>query len=226
MKNLLEKSEIYYKKASIYEAFAQAEDVPALVYQSLLPVFEDKNIIDIGCGTGKYLKLFAPHVKLILGLDAAEDQLSIAEEKIKNCSNVELICSDVAEVSFSKSYDIAFASWMLGTITDEEKRLQVLDNIKRSLNKNGKIFLVENDIGGEFEEIRGRVNDPLERTKLYNNWLLQQGFQIAYKLESHFEFATIQEAKSVIEAIWGFEAAKKVTSKRINHPIVIFSCSI
>lgn len=226
MKNLLEKSGIYYKKASIYETFAQAEDAPALVYQTLLPVFKDKNILDIGCGTGKYLKLFSPHVKSILGVDAAEDQLLIAKEKIKDCSNVALMCSDVAGVSFSKLYDIALASWMLGTITDEKKRLQILDNIKSSLKKNGNVFLVENDIGGEFEDIRGRVNDPLERTKSYNNWLQQQGFQIAYKLESYFEFATTQEAKNVIKTIWGVKAAKKVTSSRINHPIVIFSSSM
>ena len=223
MKNLLEKSDIYYKKAKIYEEFSKAEDSLNLVYETLLPIFKNKNIIDIGCGTGKYLKLFSPFAKSITGIDAAQDQLSVAEDKIKDLDNIELICSDIAEMSVAKKYDIAFASWVLGTITDEEKRLKALNNIKNSMKENGKIFLVENDAGGEFEEIRGRVNDPEKRTKNYNNWLQEQGFQIEYRLETYFEFSSRQEAKNVIETIWGVEAAKKVTKKRINHPILIFS---
>lgn len=223
MKNLLEKSDIYYKKATVYESFSKAEDSLNLVYETLLPIFKDKNILDTGCGTGKYIKLFAPYVKSVTGLDAAQDQLSVAKDKIKNFKNVVLICSDIAEMSFTGKYDIAFASWVLGTITDEEKRLRALNNIKNSLVSNGKIYLVENDEGGEFEEIRGRVNDPQKRTELYNNWLLEQGFKIEYRLETYFEFSSIQKAKNVIRTIWGDEAAKKVTNKRINHPILIFS---
>ncbi len=230
VKNLLEKSDIYYKKANIYEIFSQAEDAPNLIYKTLLPLFRDKNILDIGCGTGKYIKLFAPHVKSILGVDAAEDQLSIARKSINNLevnwgNSVKLCCSDIAEMSFSKSYDIAFASWVLGTITNGEKRLKALNNIKDALNENGKIFLVENDFGGEFEDIRGRVNDPKKRTESYNNWLLKQGFKIEYRLETYFEFSNTQEAKNVIETIWGIEAAKKVKQKHINHKIIIFSWS-
>lgn len=220
VKNLLEKSDIYYKKAEIYEIFAQAEDKPNIIYKTLLPLFRDKNILDVGCGTGKYIKLFAPHVKSILGVDAAEDQLSIAGVGV---NNVELVCSDIAEMSLKKSYEIAFASWVLGTITNEEKRLKALNNIKNALSGNGKIFLVENDVGGEFEDIRGRVNDPEKRTESYNNWLIKQGFKIEYRLETYFEFSNIKEAKNVIETIWGTEAAKKVTDKRINHRVIIFT---
>lgn len=223
MKNLLEKSDIYYKKANVYEIFSEAEDAPNIIYKTLLPLFRDKNILDVGCGTGKYIKLFAPHVKSILGVDAAEDQLSIAKEKTKNINNVELFCSDIAETSFSKLYDVAFASWVLGTITDEEKRLRVLNNIKNSLTENGKIFLVENDLGGEFEDIRGRINDPEKRTESYNNWLIKQGFEAEYRFETNFEFLTVQQAKRVIDTIWGSDASKKVTKKCISHRIVIFT---
>jgi ubiquinone/menaquinone biosynthesis C-methylase UbiE len=221
-KNLLEKSDIYYKMAEVYEAFTQAEDAPNLIYKTLLPIFKGKNILDIGCGTGKYMKLFAPYAKSITGVDAAENQLLIAKEKTKNINNVELFCSDIAETSFSKLYDVAFASWVLGTITNEEKRLQVLNNIKNSLTENGKIFLVENDVGGEFEDIRGRINDPEKRTESYNNWLKKQRFEAEYRFETNFEFSTVQQAKKVIDTIWGSAASKKVTKKCISHRVVIF----
>ena len=53
---------------------------------------------------------------------------------------------------------------MLGTILEVDRRNKVLEEMKRVLKHDGNIYLVENDIGGEFEEIRNRYPD-IKRTK-------------------------------------------------------------
>ena len=52
------------------------------------------------------------------------------------------------------------------------------------LTKNGSIYLVENDIGGEFEEIRNRYPD-ISRTKKYNDWIESNNFKVEKFIENN-----------------------------------------
>jgi ArsR family transcriptional regulator len=45
---------------------------------------------DLGCGTGATLPLLAPYVRQVIGVDASEDMLSAARERVAALENVEL----------------------------------------------------------------------------------------------------------------------------------------
>jgi len=218
--SLCEKSEIYYQRAEIYDALSMAEDAEGHVFNFLLPYVRNKTVLDLGCGTGKYLKLFSPHAQHITGLDAAEAQLSIARNKIKDCTNVSLVCGDAMNANLPlDKYEIIIACWVLGTIEDENKRLAILKYMERLLSPGGAIYLVENDATGRFEIIRGKT----ALSSAYNEWLRNVAhFEPAAKLATHFHFNHIDHAKDVIGTIWGPSVGSKVTSARIKHKILIF----
>jgi SAM-dependent methyltransferase len=222
MSSLQEKSDIYYTQAEVYEAFSAAEDASGLVLAELLPAIQGKTVLDLGCGTGKYSALLAPHAKHITGLDASFAQLEIAKARTKNVTNVDFVEGDAAEVALTRTYDLVLACWMLGTIADEAKRGQILHRLDYNISFGGEIFLVENAEDSEFEAIRGRTNDPLQRTKRYNDWALARGFRVLRELDAHFEFETAEKAREVFGAIWGEAAAARVRSARIGHKITIY----
>ncbi|MEZ0261388.1 MAG: trans-aconitate 2-methyltransferase [Alphaproteobacteria bacterium] len=222
MKTLQEKSDIYYAQAAVYEAFSAAEDAGGLVLAELLPAIKGKTVLDLGCGTGKYTALLAPHAKHITGLDAAPAQLDIARERTVNFTNVDFIEGDAAEATLQRTYDVVLACWMLGTIADEGKRGAILDRLDYNISFGGEIFLVENAEGSEFERIRGRVDDPEQRTKRYNDWVLGRGFRNLRDLDAHFEFETLEKAREIFGAIWGDAAAARITAPRIQHKITIY----
>jgi SAM-dependent methyltransferase len=224
-KNLSEYSEAYYSQANIYEIFSKAEDADNKIFKYLLPQLKGKTVLDAGCGTGKYLELFAPQVKQITGVDASTSQLELAHQKTSQFSNVKIIQGDLANINFGlEKFDIVLCTWVLGTILDDDKRFEVIKNLKTSLLENGKFILVENDCGGEFEEIRGRVNDPLNRTENYNNWLAQKaGFKEVSKIDCHFCFDSIQSAQKIFSEIWGDHTVRLINSPQINHGIIILN---
>jgi len=45
---------------------------------------------DLGCGTGAVLSVLAPHVARAIGVDASEEMLTAARERLHDLSNVEL----------------------------------------------------------------------------------------------------------------------------------------
>lgn len=223
--NLSEKSKNYYEENDIYEIFSIAEDYPNKIYEYLLPKIKGKIVLDLGCGTGKFMQKFYNETTKYYGLDLSNEQLNIAKMKI-NSNDVEFICCSAENIPLpDNSIDVIISTWVLGTILEIDRRNKVLDEMKRVLKKDGNIYLVENDIGGEFEEIRNRYPN-IKRTKDYNDWIECNNFKVENKFKTYFQFSDCKESKSVFSNIWGADIGNKVRSNIIEQNIVIYTYEI
>lgn len=219
MSDLSELSKSYYSEADIYETFSRNEDHPHRIYDELLPLIKNRRVLDLGCGNGKYIDLFYQDATFIIGVDKSSDQIN----RIQSRPNVSLYCADAQQIPLQTNYvDVILSCWMLGTILDSEKQNKVLKEMKRVLQPNGKIILVENDEGGEFEELRGRSPDPLKRTFNYNQWLLNNGFKVHKKIETYFQFNHSEQANFIFESIWKDKMTRKIKKAQVQHKVVIF----
>lgn len=219
--NLSEKSKNYYEENDVYEIFSIAEDYPNKIYKYLLPKVKNKIVLDLGCGTGKFMQKFYKEADKYYGLDLSNEQLKIAKEKVER-DNVQFICCSAENIPLpNNSIDVIISTWVLGTILEVGRRNKVLDEMKRVLKKDGSIYLVENDIGGEFEEIRNRYPD-IKKTKDYNDWIELHDFICDNKFKTYFKFDNENQAKKIFSNIWGENIGKKVKSKIIEQNIIIY----
>lgn len=219
--NLSEKSKNYYEENDIYEIFSIAEDYPNKIYECLLPQIKNKIVLDLGCGTGKFMQKFYDKATKYYGLDLSDQQLNIAKRKVDS-NSVEFICCSAENIPLQdNSVDIIIATWVLGTILELDRRNKVLAEIRRVLKDNGSIYLVENDTGGEFEKIRNRYPN-IQRTKEYNDWIECNGFSCYNKFETYFKFNDKDQAKNVFSNIWGNEIGDKVNKEIIKQNIIIY----
>ena len=219
--NLSEKSKNYYEENDIYEIFSIAEDYPNKIYECLLPQIKNKIVLDLGCGTGKFMQKFYDKATKYYGLDLSDQQLNIAKRKVDS-NSVEFICCSAENIPLpDNSVDIIIATWVLGTILELDRRNKVLAEMRRVLKDNGSIYLVENDTGGEFEKIRNRYPN-IQRTKEYNDWIEGNGFSCYNKFETYFKFNDKDQAKNVFSNIWGNETGYKVNKDIIKQNIIIY----
>ena len=181
-----------------------------------------KVVLDFGCGTGKFIPEFAPLAKTYWAVDTSENQLAIARKKAEGFYNVKFEKTDGNTVSIeSNSVDIVFASWVIGSILDLETREKIIKELVRVLRKDGSIYLVENDIGGEFKNIiEGVAGD--EKTRIKQEWLEMFGFKKIESFETNFEFKDSDTAKDIFETIWGDEISAKINSAKITHNVAIY----
>lgn len=139
-----------------------------------------------------------------------------------NNENIKFICSSAENIPLeNNSVDVIICTWMLGTILEEDRRNIVLKEMKRVVKNNGYIYLVENDIGGEFEQIRGRFPNA-SKTLEYNNWIESNEFNIVDKFETYFKFKDKIEAKNVFNNIWGDKVGQKIDCEIIKQNIIIY----
>lgn len=91
-----------------------------------------KNILEAGCGTGKWLKLLENNHQNIFGLDYSRGMLKIARD---DKSSLNLVNADAVQIPFKDNYfDLIFCVNAIHHFPDKEK---FISESKRTLTRNG-----------------------------------------------------------------------------------------
>jgi ubiquinone/menaquinone biosynthesis C-methylase UbiE len=221
LSGLSEHSVFYKENAAVYEKFSKAEDAPGRILKAISLKLKGRIVLDVGCGTGKYIEFFAPHVKAYYGLDISAHQLLIAKKKARAFKNVKLIRADASKMKLpSNFFNVAVAFWALSPIAGWERKEKAISEVLRTLKRGSSFCLIENDVTGFFEKIRGAHRR--EETQEYNRWLKKRGFRIVKRIRTYFEFASQKEARKVFGKIWGDEVGLQIKTKRVDHNVIIF----
>lgn len=99
--------------------------------------------LDIGCGIGYFT---IPAAKILsngraIGIDILPEMLEHAKERAEGLNNIEFkLCEEYKFPIESESIDYAMLSNVLHEIEDKNKYIK---EIKRTLNKDGQIFIIE-----------------------------------------------------------------------------------
>jgi len=113
------------------------------VQKSIKP--EDISLLDVGTGSGKFLKEFCcqHRFKRVLGIDFCEPLLVKARRELANRSEVSLEHRDLLDLNWNeKNYDIVSASFVLRSI--ENQLTEFFKNAHRVLNpQGGRLVILE-----------------------------------------------------------------------------------
>jgi ubiquinone/menaquinone biosynthesis C-methylase UbiE len=102
-----------------------------------------QRVLDIGCGTGHPSLYIAKDVGSITGIDRSERMIKIARNRLSrsDANNIVFEAGNVEALKFSdSSFDAVILCGSLATFSDKKKALQ---EIKRVLEKNGKVACIE-----------------------------------------------------------------------------------
>jgi cytosine/adenosine deaminase-related metal-dependent hydrolase/SAM-dependent methyltransferase len=135
--------------------------------EPLLPSIAGLDVVDLGCGTGRWLeKLATKKPRTLIGMDSSAQMLARAEEKITN--RVTLITGNCEGPSLpSSSADLILCSFLASYIADLDSFAEEIHRIARP---GADIFITD--------------LHPLTETSL--GW--QRGFRMG---ETHFNVATL-----------------------------------
>lgn len=111
-----------------------------IIHNLITPAKGDK-LLDVGCGSGVHMVMFARDVDQIVGLDYSADMLKLAEMRLKSAgiSNYKFFHSNAESLPFDeKSFDCVIS---IGLLDYVESPKVVIAEFHRILKTNGWIVL-------------------------------------------------------------------------------------
>jgi len=95
-----------------------------------------KNILDIGCGTGKHLSFFKKDGYTVSGVDLSKNMISEARKYLQQEND--LICCKASEFKFDKKFDIIVSLFHVMSYQTENDELEkVFQNVSEHLTDGG-----------------------------------------------------------------------------------------
>ena len=107
------------------------------VFERALQPLENKSVLEIGVGTGRLAKIYAPQCREFTGIDVSPKTVARAKENLIGL-NVDIFCADFLEFDFEKTFDVVYSSLTFMHIKDKRKAISKISSV---LNNGGKLVL-------------------------------------------------------------------------------------
>ena len=144
---------------NIYKNPQQVGEGNATFSEEILPSFEKflkqqnfkiKNALDIGCGTGKYLKMLQREGFKTDGIDSSKTAVEMSKKTFDHKSNI--LCEDMFEFVIPQNkYDLIISISTIHHGTKEQVQ-SLINKIYEAIVENGKIFITLPNIGDAIEK--------------------------------------------------------------------------
>lgn len=103
--------------------------------------WNDKKILDAGCGIGFFSRYFEEPGAKVIGIDFSNNMVNVAKE---NAPNSNFIVGGLTQLPFDNEvFDFIFTSNVLIHIVDDKEWGKALSELKRCLKKNGEIIFIQ-----------------------------------------------------------------------------------
>jgi len=122
----------------------------------------DSEILDVGCGIGRHIKLLANHSKRVVGIERHPLIYKRAITELSEIQNIAVHLQEAEDMKYNAEFDYVICMFnTFGNIKSNTQKM-IITKMKNSLRKGGEIFI----------SVYAEHATPYMKT-LYNNYNLQ-----------------------------------------------------
>jgi SAM-dependent methyltransferase len=179
----------------VYEVENRAVDRAGAItslMQSLAP-WDGRDLLDIGCGTGFHLPLFADKAGTVVGVEPHSDLAAIARRRVRRLPHVTVLHGSAEALPLADaSVDVMHARWAYFFGPGCEPGLAELDRVMRP---GSRAFVID--------------NDPTRST--FGDWFRKGYPQVDY-VETAAFWADLGWARHPVDIAWTFDSREDLES--------------
>jgi ubiquinone/menaquinone biosynthesis C-methylase UbiE len=166
----------FESQPEIYEILSQSEDIDKRILKTLLAdvSFENRVVLDLGAGTGKFSVPLSSKAKLVVSLDKSGGALDILKRKSES-RRIAVLKATFSDIPLpDETADIILATWAFNpTLPNAEA---IFGEMLRVAKKGGKMIIVGNYPAGEYHLLKKKfLLESGTECKYFNEWLLARG---------------------------------------------------
>ncbi|CAN5494928.1 class I SAM-dependent methyltransferase [soil metagenome] len=134
-----------WQHTATYETENRAVDPDGRLWSALgsLTSWRARTVLDLGCGTGFHLPLFARDAAAVIGVEPHPDLLGLAARRTRSLDNVTLVAGTAQSIPLpDASVDVVHVRWAYFFGPGCEPGLAELDRVVR---RGGTALIIDND---------------------------------------------------------------------------------
>ena len=210
----------------VYEIENRAVDRPGVILGligSLAP-WVDRDVLDIGCGTGFHLPAFAGTARSVTGIEPHGDLVAIARRRTRRLANVAVLQAGAADLPLPEdSVDVMHARWAYFFGPGCEPGLAELDRVMRP---GGRAFVIDNDDTRSTFGSWLHLGYPDRDTAELADFWTRLGWR-AHPLETAWTFDSREDLEAVVTIEFPPEAAEEILASHegaeVDYAITVWS---
>ena len=169
---------------------------------------QKKEILDLGCGTGRFTMALAKRGYRIQGLDVSDEMLKVAKANAKKRNlKINFIRTDIRNFKLKRKANVIWARGSLGDLLKLSDFKRALKNIKNNLSKNG-IFIF--DVRDYLYYLKLVKDGPLQGTRVFKRGNRVLTFRTLQHLNKKTKVAEIKTEVMV-------KSPKDIIRFRVDH---------
>ena len=115
------------------------------ISQWLDTVAESGRVLDVGCGAGAWVEIFANRVRSAVGVERSLPMVEAAKKRVAHLSNAEVYQGDGRQDLPAGPFDLIFLGGLMMYLADTDV-LALLKSLKSRLSEGGTIILRESTV--------------------------------------------------------------------------------
>ncbi len=215
---MVDHRKVYQCQADQYERLVLREDYQGNLLPALKRItsFEDRDIVELGAGTGRLTRLILPKARSVYALDISPHMLQTATEQLGRLrrDNWQVAVADHRRLPIGDdAADILMAGWSIcylmvwGGKDWRHEVSKAMGEMSRVVRPDGVLIILETLGTGHTQPYRS------EKLRPYYEFLERNGFQSTW-VRMDLRFDDVEEAEALMGFFFGEEMARWVVEER------------
>jgi ubiquinone/menaquinone biosynthesis C-methylase UbiE len=165
----------------------KTKDLLLKTFERFIVLPKTARVLDVGCGSGKWTKMYAEKGFLTTGIDASSGMVQLARAVKNGTGKVNLSIMDASSLGFQNaSFDLVNCVTVLQHITVDEKWKKAIKEIVRVTKPRGNVLLYE--VAPLFTPSRGIQSVRIRTRKEYETEFARVGARLIFSLATDISF--------------------------------------
>lgn len=160
-------------------------------------VCESGRVLDVGCGAGTWVEIFARRYKTVIGIERSSLMVKAARKKVADLSNVEILEGDCRKDLPKGPFEMIFLGGLCMYLKDADV-VALLHSLKHRLSIGGSIILRESTVQQGVSLARGEYQAVYRSVRMYHQLFENTGL-FSVEVRRNYGYTSMVTAEELVD---------------------------
>lgn len=154
-------------------------------------------VLDVGCGAGAWVEIFAKRYKAVIGIERSSLMVKAARKRVANLPNVGIFEGDGRKDLPKGSFEMIFLGGLCMYLKDADV-VALLHSLKHHLSEGGSIILRESTVRQGISLARGEYQAVYRSVRMYHQ-LFEDAGPFGVEVRRNYGYTSMVTAEELVD---------------------------